>query len=759
MNTIVLDNQRETLLMQIGQIGKQLPWLFRTYVTSFFPMFQWIGRYNLSWLLQDMIAGITVGIVLVPQSMAYAKIAGLEPQYGLYTSFVGVSVYFIFGTSKDISIGMISTVSLLVGQAIVNVKTLYPEITGPQVAVTLSLMSGVITILLGICRLGILVDFIPQPVIAGYMTGSAITIAMGQWPKLFGLSQVNTHNPPYVIFVDFFKNIGLTHLDVAFGLTGLVLLYLIRFGCQYLSCRKGLSLRQQRCAFYFGIMRNGLVVIVGTLISFGINRGLETSIISIIQNVPAGFDALALPILDSRIIVASSSVLPSIVLIMILEHVSVAKSFGNEYDYTIDPNQEIFAIGISNIVGSFFGGAPGTGAFSRTAIMAKSGVRTPMGGVWSGVVVLLALFVLTPCFYYIPDAILSAVVIHAVADLVTRPAYLKQLFHTNPLDCLVWVSAVAVTICLDVQTGVYVAVGLSLTIMLFRLARPPVKILAPIPLSLSPAACVTHHQQGDNENENGERQLLLDGQQHHRQRYIYMDERDFKCDQHYDPLPPGLLVFQLTESMLYPNAGFVSEAIMTSVRSRTRCGNTAEMEKSPHQTPWNQAVNKNTETHRLQQPVLRALIFDFTAVRQLDSTALHVLVNLQSNVNKYSGQIVEWHFVGIQSKELRWDLIHHGFTLEHHTLDEKSQQSQQQRHYQQLVMHLDEDLELALEQPHENGGSERNFNGKMKQSNLEASVFNKSSQDKYLCFHWDVDSAVYSISKRWSSTNYANNIY
>ncbi|KAI8337932.1 sulfate transporter family-domain-containing protein [Chlamydoabsidia padenii] len=743
--TILLDTPPECLSTRLHQIGKRLPWLIRVYVSSFFPIFQWIHRYNLSWLLQDMIAGITVGIVLVPQCLSYAKIAGLEPQYGLYTSFVGVSIYCFFGTSKDISIGMISTVCLLVGQAIINVKTLYPDITGPQIAVNLSLMTGLINLILGISRLGILVDFIPQPAIAAYMTGSAITITIGQWPKLFGLNSVNTHDPPYLIVINFFKNITQTRLDVAFGLTGLIFLYMIRSVCHHLSTRYDLSGIAQKAVFYSSILRNGLLVVMATLISYFMNRGRDQTDISIIRNVPEGFDAMAVPVLDSRILSATSSLLPSIIIIMILEHISVAKAFGRVYDYKIDSNQEIFTIGVCNILGSFFGGAPATGAFSRTAIMAKSGVRTPAGGIFSGLVVICSLYVLTPCFYYIPDAILSAVVIHAVADLVTSPRYLKQLFDTSLLELFVWIVGVLITICIGVQTGIYAAVGLSLVIMLFRMARPPVKLLGRIPLSSS-----SSQQQYDD----GEQQLLIDRKQSsptHRQRYIYLDERDLHCAKQNDPLPPGLLVFQLTESILYPNAEFVTETIISSVKSRTRCGNTDEA--AAHQIPWNHQININTELHRLQRPILRALVLDLTSSRRLDSSALSALMNLRNNVNKYSGQDVEWHFVGIQSAQLRQDLIYHGFGLEHQDTqtsmgDEKHENRQQ---HSAIVMSLDEDLEIGTAQMQQQQQDlDRPINNT--QGKRRLICLDKSSHRKYSYYHWDVDAAVNSIWKRWNTT-------
>lgn len=238
------------------------------------------------------------------------------------------------------------------GQAVSNVTKEHPEISGPEVAVCLSLFAGIVTSLIGLVRLGILVDFISEPAVAGYMTGSAFTISFGQWPKVFGLSGVNTHNPPYLILYNFFKQLNTTGSDAAFGLVALVCLYIIKLDGARLSNRVPLL---KKPLFFLGIMHSGLVVIFGTLISFCMNKNRHPAAISIIQQVPAGFDAMAVPSLNMNILKEASGVLPSIIIILILEHVSVAKSFGRMNTYVIDPNQEILAIGMSNIIGSFFG--------------------------------------------------------------------------------------------------------------------------------------------------------------------------------------------------------------------------------------------------------------------------------------------------------------------------------------------------------------------------------------------------------------------
>lgn len=241
--------------------------------------------------------------------------------------------------------------SLLVGQTVTRVTTT-GEYTGPQVAVILALFGGFITLFIGLVRLGILVDFIPGPAIAGFMTGSSITISVGQWPKLFGISTVNTHDSAYLVFGNFFKHLPDTKLDAAFGIIGLVWLFTVRWGTGVLTKKYP---KYEKFFFFANIMRNGVLVIFGTLIAFLINIGRSTSPISILKSVPSGFTAMGVPSVDINLLSQVSSTLPSVVIILILEHVAIAKSFGRINNYKIDADQEIIAIGAANIIGSFFG--------------------------------------------------------------------------------------------------------------------------------------------------------------------------------------------------------------------------------------------------------------------------------------------------------------------------------------------------------------------------------------------------------------------
>jgi sodium-independent sulfate anion transporter 11 len=449
-----------------------------------------------------------------------------------------------FATSKDITIGPTAVMSLLIGQTITRLTAASQQFTGPEIASALALFGGIISVFIGLVRLGIIVDFIPNPAIAGFMTGSAITISIGQWPNLFGIKNVNTQDSAYLIFGHFFQNLPSTKVDVAFGLIGLLWLYGVRFGTNWLTRRYP---KYERPLFFVNIMRNGILVIFGTLIAYLINIGKSTSPISILKTVPAGFQAMGVPKVSTSLLSEIASTLPSVVLILILEHVAIAKSFGRINDYRINPNQEIIALGVANVFGSFFGAYPNTGSFSRTAIKARSGVRTPLAGIFSGCVVVLALYALTPAFYYIPSAILAAVIIHAVSDLVSGPTFIKQLWKVNPLELFTFVAAVIITFFTTVEYGIYVSVALSIVILLVRIARPRYSVLGRIPIN-----------NGDKKDPDAQ--------------YLYISENHPSLGNRVEPVTPGVLIFRFDEALTYPNSSFFADRIIEQVHQRTRRG-------------------------------------------------------------------------------------------------------------------------------------------------------------------------------------------
>jgi len=348
-----------------------------------------------------------VGAVVVPQSMSYAKIATLPAEFGLYSSFVGVFIYCFFATSKDVTIGPVAVMSLQTAKVIQSVQQSYPIYTGPQIATALAFLCGAITLGIGLIRLGFIVEFIPAPAIAGFMTGSAITIAVGQVPSLLGTSKLfDTRAACYQVIINSLKYLPQTTLDAAFGLPALLFLYAYRYGFTWAGRRFP---KYKRWFFYVLVLRNALVVIFITLISWAVCKSNpKNPPISILLTVPRGFQHVGPLFIDSQLASALGSALPVSTVILLLEHISISKSFGRINDYKIVPDQELIAIGVTNMIGSFFNAYPATGSFSRSAIKSMSGVRTPLAGIVTGIVVILALYALTSAFYWIPLAGLAA---------------------------------------------------------------------------------------------------------------------------------------------------------------------------------------------------------------------------------------------------------------------------------------------------------------------------------------------------------------
>ncbi|WFC95303.1 hypothetical protein MBRA1_001950 [Malassezia brasiliensis] len=644
------------------------------YIEGLFPFRRWILSYNLTWGMGDLISGITVGLVVVPQSMSYANVAGLKPEFGLYASFVGVVVYALFATSKDVTIGPVAVMSLQTHNAINHVLnteagrqyTDHPEI----VAMALAFLCGVITLGIGLLRLGWIVEFIPAPAVSGFMTGSALTILAGQLPKLLGESKVNSNDPMYLIVINFFRKLPSAKADAAFGVSALVFLYFVRWMCNWIAKRYP---RHARAAFFASVMRSAFVIIILTAASrawVGTHYDNEKDYpISLILHVPRGFKHMGQPVLDRSLLGALGSELPASVIVLLLEHIAISKSFGRVNNYKINPNQELIAIGVTNMVGPCFGGYAATGSFSRSAIKSKSGVRTPVAGWVTAIVVLIAIYALSGVFYWIPNAALSAVIIHAVGDLIAPPALLYKFWLMNPLELLIFVAAVAVTIFSSVDYGVYVSVCLSAALLLVRIAHPRGHFLGVV------------HVQHENEGVVSTRQL--------RDVYVPMDNKDRMRDPSVviRPPPPGILVYRVEESFTYPNASRMSDVILDKVKAETQPGKVISSVRAGDR-PWNDPGPPNpwvikawramsfyykrhpdaksveeTRSEEVQanahdpRPRLRAIVLDFGSVGNVDTTSVQVLVDLRNAVEIYSGHRVEFHFAQILSPWIRRALL------------------------------------------------------------------------------------------------------
>lgn len=614
------------------------------YLTSLFPILGWITRYNTGWLTGDLIAGLTVGLVLVPQGMSYAQLATLPPQYGLYSSFVGVLVYCFFATSKDVSIGPVAVMSLTVAQIISSVDSKYPnEWSGPQIATTVAFICGFIVLGIGLLRLGWIVEFIPLPAVSGFMTGSAINIVAGQVPGLMGITGFNTRAATYEVIINTLKGLPGTTLDAAWGLPGLAALYIIRIACNKLSDRYP---RSRRALFFVSVARNAFVIIVLTIAAWLYCRHHKsksgTYPIKILQTVPRGFQNVGPPLIDTGLLKALAPQLPVATIILLLEHIAISKSFGRVNGYKINPNQELIAIGVTNTVGSVFHAYPATGSFSRSALKSKSGVRTPIAGIFTAVVVIVALYGLTSAFYWIPNAGLSAVIIHAVADLVASPSQVYTFWRISPLEFLIWTAAVLVTVFSTIENGIYTSICASLALLLLRIAHPRGAFLGKVKVS----------DPGDPEKS---REVFLplraDG----------VTNSDIKIE----PPPPGVIIYRLEESYLYPNCSIVNSAVVDHVKEHIRRGIDVSKIKL-RDRPWNDPGPSHGDLAAAQaandaKSDLHAVVLDFSVVPHIDTTAVQALIDTRNEVQRWVNHPVEFHFASVLSPWARRALIAGGF--------------------------------------------------------------------------------------------------
>ncbi|KAK5661245.1 hypothetical protein OQA88_11139 [Cercophora sp. LCS_1] len=627
------------------------------YLRELFPFLNWIFHYNFVWLAGDLIAGITVGFVVVPQGMAYALLANLPPEYGLYTSFVGFLLYWAFATSKDITIGTVAVMSTIVGNIVINVQKTHPDLTAPEIARALALVSGAVLLFLGIIRLGWIVEFIPLVAISAFMTGSAISIASGQVSTMLGIPGIDTRAPTYEVIINTLKGLPQSRLDAAMGLTALFGLYFIRWFCNLMGRRYP---SRQKTWFFISTLRMAFIVILYILVSWLVNRNVAKASdakFKLLGTVPSGFQHAGAPRVDMEILKAIAPDIPTTIIVLLIEHIAISKSFGRVNNYIINPSQELVAIGFTNVFGPFLGGYPATGSFSRTAIKSKAGVRTPLAGIFTAVIVLLALYALTSVFFYIPKASLAAIIIHAVGDLISPPREVYRFWQTSPLEVVIFFAGVFVSIFTSIENGIYVTIIASAVVLLFRVAKSPGRFLEKVDVYSVPRDSV----RGGN---SVSRQALVGETSH--PAFIPRDKIDLANPEVQLKSPyPGVFVYRFGEGLNYVNSARHLDNMTIHIFKHTRRTQLDKYEKLGDR-PWNdpgpRRGQKLDNAEMVARPTLRAVVLDFTAVNFLDSTATQALVDLRNQFNRYAEpDHVEWHFAGIANRWTKRALVAAGF--------------------------------------------------------------------------------------------------
>ncbi|TVY37426.1 Sulfate permease [Lachnellula occidentalis] len=636
-----------------------------TYARSLFPFTHWIGRYNLQWLAGDLVAGITIGAVVVPQGMAYASLAGLPVQYGLYTSFMGVLIYWFFATSKDITIGPVAVMSTLVGNIVAKAKTSHPHIEGHVIASCLAVISGAIIVTIGLLRLGRIVDLIPLVSISAFMTGSALNIATGQLPTLMGISGFNTRDASYLVLIHTLQGLPRTTLDAAMGLTALAMLYLIRSACKFAAKRYP---KHQKAIFFVSTLRTVFVILLYTMISWLANRHhRKHHVFKILGTVPRGFKAAHVPTVNKSIIEIFASDLPATVIVLLIEHIAISKSFGRVNNYIINPSQEMVAIGITNLLGPFLGAYPATGSFSRTAIKSKAGVRTPFAGVITAAIVLLAIYALPAVFYYIPNASLAAVIIHAVGDLITPPNTVYQFWRVSPLEVPIFFAGVFVTIFSSIENGIYTTIAASFAILMVRILWAKGRFLGKVKV---------HSVVGDKIIGDASRPLLSgdnnsfakSGGSHDdistRNIFLPIDHSDGSNPDIEIQAPyPGVFMYRFNEGFNYPNANQYLDQLTNHIFATTRRTNMDSYPR-PGDRPWNDPGPRHGKpaVDHTDRPILKAIILDFSAVNNVDITSVQQLIDVRNQLDRYtSPSVVDWHFTSLNNRWTKRALVSAGF--------------------------------------------------------------------------------------------------
>jgi sodium-independent sulfate anion transporter 11 len=382
---------------------------------------------------------------------------------------------------------------------------------------------------------------------------------------------------------------------------------------------------------------------------------LNNAKFKILGPVPRGFRHAGAPKMDTELLSAVAPDLPVTIIVLILEHIAISKSFGRINNYVINPSQELVAVGFTNLIGPFLGAYPATGSFSRTAIKSKAGVRTPLAGIFTAIIVLLALYALTSMFFWIPSATLSAIIIHAVGDLITPPNVVFQFWETSPLEVIIFFAGVFVTVFTTIENGIYVTIATSFALLLWRQLFTHGALLGKVNIYRATPDAIAHK---------GDSAYAPESAQTAREAYIPISRKDganplIDIESPY----PGILIYRFTEGFTYLNQqGYMDELVhyAQTIARPTVLDRYAKL----GDRPWNDPGPRRGKQINIDdnRPTLRAVILDFSAVNNVDVTSIQGLIDVRAQLDRYAApDNVEWHFASIHSRWTKRALTTAGF--------------------------------------------------------------------------------------------------
>lgn len=426
-------------------------------LSSLFPVTKWAKSYNRGWLRPDIIAGVTVGAFTIPEAMAYVSLAGLPPEIGLYSAMVALLVYVIFGTSNQLSIGPTSTLSILVGSTLSSLMIVNTSQYFMMVSLV-AVMVGFLALISWALRLGFIIKFISKTVLSGFLAGIALYIASGQIPKLFGISGGSGTFFDRIYFL--LMHIDQTNLaSLAIGVGGIIFLF-------FTTKR-------------FPKMPNTLFLVLGSIILLTFTN-LASLGVKIVGSIPQGLPELIIPdptLIDFNILITLAI---TVFLVSYIEGYLFASEYAARNKYKIDKNQELLALGASNLVVGLFQGLPIGGAPSRTAVNNESGAKTPLAGGISGMVILLVLLFFTGIFYNLPQTILAAIVLFVIKGLIDIPHF-RKIYYFSKIEFSISIITLLSVLFLGALQGIVIGVILSVIGLLNNMYNPHIAILGRIP--------------------------------------------------------------------------------------------------------------------------------------------------------------------------------------------------------------------------------------------------------------------------------------
>jgi sulfate permease, SulP family len=489
-------------------------------IARYFPILDWGRTYNREVLTSDLMAAVIVTIMLIPQSLAYAMLAGLPPVVGLYASILPLFAYALFGTSRTLAVGPVAVVSLMTASAVGAVAA--PGTAAYwEAAVTLAALSGVMLVVLGLLRLGFLANLLSHPVISGFISASGVLIATSQLKHILGVKAGGETWPEMLAgLAGAMGDINLATL--AIGVPATLFLFWVRKGLKPALQRLGLSPRAADMT-----AKAGPVVAVAATILVVIGFGLEGRGVSVVGAIPQGLPPFALPSTDLALI--QSLWVPALLISVIgfVESVSVAQTLAAKRRQRIAPDQELIGLGAANIASALSGGYPVTGGFASSVVNFDAGAQTPAAGAFTAVGIALASLFLTPMLFHLPNATLAATIIVAVLSLVDLKTT-RQLWVYSKADFAAHAATIAITLVAGVELGVIAGVAVGLLLYLWRASRPHAAIVGRVP--------------GTEHFRNVERHAVL--------------------------TLPHLLSIRIDESLTYLNARWLEEYVLEQVAER-----------------------------------------------------------------------------------------------------------------------------------------------------------------------------------------------